>query len=468
MITIQQINEFRERAKAMGKSDVEINNFINQKLQGQEQTPFSPRPQTTDNSTFTSIQQQPSNQKKSVGGFVGNVFKSGGDLIKNTAQAVVHPVETVKSVSKVGLGAAEKVIPGRQGAENEFDQLTNFYKQRYGSFDKLKETVYNDPVGFAADVATLANGVGAVGKLGKVAEIGKFGKVAEAAGEVNRFADPLQAATNVPKAIVPKSFLSKTAEKIYQSALKPSTTLSDAERSSLILTGLKEKIPVNRAGLAKLTREIDGINDEIGKVIAKGKAAGDVVSTDKITSYLEQLKDRAGKTINGRARLADIEEIEQSFLSQYGKTIPTDVAQEIKKNTYQVLRKSYGEMKAVAIESEKTLARGIKEQLAEKYPQLKYLNAQDSALIQLEKQLERAAGRIANRDVVGLGTTVASTANPLAGAVKAIIDNPTVKSKLAIALQQAAERVPKKARIRRVLTKTTRLTQPARESKEER
>jgi hypothetical protein len=461
-MTTQQINEFRRRAKAAGKTDAEIETFI--QLKKNQMAASSSQP---DGEAPFTMRQQPAQQKKSVGGFVGNILKSGGELIKGTAEAIINPIDTAKSIGRIGLGAVEKVVPGRQGAENEFDQLTNFYKERYGSFEKLKETAYNDPVGFASDIATLAGGAGLVAKAGTAAKVGEFSRAAKVASTVNKFTDPLQAVTAIPKAVTPKSFLSATAQKIYQSALKPSTTLSDVDKTKILLTGLREGIPVTSSGLSRLAKELDALNTSIGKVIAQGKKAGDVVKTSEIASYLNEVRARVGKTINGKSRLDDIDEIEQNFLSQFRETIPTDVAQEVKKNTYQVLRKSYGEMKSVAIEAEKALARGIKEELVKKYPQLEYLNARDSALINLEKQLERAVGRIANRDVVGLGTTVASTANPIAGALKALIDNPYVKSKLAIALQKAADRVPRKSRIRRKIVPATRLTQPARESKEE-
>lgn len=405
--------------------------------------------------------------QKTIGGFAGNIAKSGADLIKNTAQAITNPVETVSSLGKIGAGAVAKAIPGRQGVEQNFDNVTDFYKQRYGSFNQLKETAYNDPIGVAGDVATITGGVGAVAKLGTVSKIGNFSKVANVANKINTFTDPLQAVTAIPKSLIPKRYLSTTAEKLYQSALKPSTTLSDIERAKIISTGLKEGVPVNSFGATKLGKELDGLNKEISNVIKEGREAGDVVKTSSIVNILDDVKKKVGLTINGKSRLDEIAEIEDNFLEQYGKTIPTDVAQEIKKNTYQVLRKSYGEMKSTAIEAEKALARGIKEELVIKYPQLKKLNARDSDLINLDKALERAVSRINNRDIVGLGATVASTANPFAGILKAIIDNPTVKSRIGIAIQKVADKKIKPIRKRKPITPATRLTQPARESKEQ-
>lgn len=405
--------------------------------------------------------------KKSVSGFAGNILKSGADLVKNTVQAVAHPIETGKALGGIAVGGVQKLIPGQQSQEGQFDGLINFYKERYGGLEKIKNTLYTDPVGVAGDLATVAGGVGLVAKVGTAAKVGNFAKVAETASTVSKFADPLQAITSVPGKLLPESFLSKTAQKIYQSALKPSTTLTPIERSKILLTGLREGIPVTQKGAMELGKRLDDINGQIAEVIEQGRKVGDVVETSKIVTLLDDVKKEFGLTPNGLSRIDDIDKIKTNFLTQYGDSIPTDVAQQIKKNTYRVLKKSYGEMKGVAIESEKALARGIKEQLVAKYKQLESLNAKDSALINLDKALERAVARIDNTNIVGLGTTTASAVNPWAGMVKAIIDAPLVKSKLGIALQKAADRVPRKAgKIRRSITPAQVLSKPQRETQQ--
>ena len=403
-------------------------------------------------------------EKKTVGGFAGNVLKSGADLVKNTAEAIIHPVQTAKSLGSVALGGVEKLIPGQQSHEGAFNGLIDFYKQRYGGIENIKNTLYNDPIGVAADIATVAGGVQGVAKLGTLAKIGDFSKVGQTAATIGKFTDPLQAVTAIPKAFAPESGLSKLAQSIYGSALKPSTRLSATERTNLLLTGLREGIPVTQKGAAELGKRLDVLNTQIGEVIAAGKKAGDVVETSKISGFLKSVKEEFGLTANGQSRIDDINQIEKNFLTQYGDTIPTDIAQQIKKNTYRVLKKSYGEMKGVAIESEKALARGIKQSLVDKYPQLEYLNAKDSALIQLDNALDKAVSRIGNRDVVGLGTTTAAAASPAFGVIKQIIDLPYVKSKVGIALQKAADRVPKKVRFRKPITPVTTLSKPQRQS----
>jgi len=189
-MTPEKIEQFKSWAKQQGKSDAEINSFIQSKMSSVQGQTFAPKPQPT---LFSPI---PQPEEKSVGGFAGNILKSGGNLIKDTVSAIVNPIDTIKGVGKVALGGVEKLVPGRQGAEDQFDALTNFYKERYGSIDAIKETAYNDPVGFALDASMVLGGAGAgLRAAGKVGQVGRISQVGNVVSKVGRAVDPINAAT---------------------------------------------------------------------------------------------------------------------------------------------------------------------------------------------------------------------------------------------------------------------------------
>jgi hypothetical protein len=104
-------------------------------------------------------------------------------------------------------------------------------------------------------------------------------------------------------------------------------------------------------------------------------------------------------------------------------------------------------MKTSTIEAQKALARGIKEELANQFPELSDLNAREGGLLDLQPVLEKAVQRIGNHQIMGIGTPITAGAakvvsgsnkvGAVAGLMKAVLDNPAVKSKLAIALNQA-------------------------------
>lgn len=417
---------------------------------------------------------------KSVGGFAGNVIKSGADFVKNTANAIIHPIDTAKSLGKVALGGVEKVVPGRQGAENEFDAVTSFFKERYGSLDAIKETAYNDPVGFASDLASILTGGGAaVAKVGKVAQVSKAASAGKALNRAADFVNPMTAATEGLKKIVPTQKLSGMAQDLYQSALKPSTTLSAEQRAEVLLNGLREGIPISKAGLEQLDNTIDSLNGEIASKIKAAGAAGETIMKSDVVSYLDEIREFSKSTLNPKALLKDIDALEDGFMKRasdgaWVDEIPIAEAQQIKQNTYRLLRKSYGEMKGIEVEAQKALTRGIKEQiyktLETEYPELRGLNLRESKLLDLEKQLERATGRITNKDIIGLGEetaaiaggVVAGTPGLLVGLAKKMMDSPEIKSKIGILLQKIADKKPTRpGKIRRVILPSGRLIQDA-------
>jgi len=197
--------------------------------------------------------QEPS---KSFGGFAGNVFSSAGQVIAGTAKAVFNPIDTTKALAGVvrggGAKAGELILEntgvgqnilefankntrgqGEQLARNAEGRLTlagsnvednkdlqtanalgNFYKERYGSGEKIKETMYNDPTGFALDLSALLSGGGTVvGKMDKInkastasktgiaanqaANATKMGTFAEGLRTTSRAIDPLRQGTRL-------------------------------------------------------------------------------------------------------------------------------------------------------------------------------------------------------------------------------------------------------------------------------
>lgn len=122
-------------------------------------------------------------ESPSVGGFLKNTVQSGANFVGNTANALLHPIQTVQNIGGAAVGAAQEL--GGQTNDNtaKFDALTNYFKERYGGVDKLLHTAYTDPVGLAADVsAALGVGGGIAGFASKGAEAAGLGQAAVEAG----------------------------------------------------------------------------------------------------------------------------------------------------------------------------------------------------------------------------------------------------------------------------------------------
>lgn len=85
-----------------------------------------------------------------------NLLSSAWGMAKNVGNAIAHPIDTLGAVGGVALGAAEKLIPGRQDAEDNFDAFAATLKERYGSLENLARTATNDPFVFGSEIVGAA------------------------------------------------------------------------------------------------------------------------------------------------------------------------------------------------------------------------------------------------------------------------------------------------------------------------
>jgi hypothetical protein len=369
---------------------------------------------------------------KGLGTMVSNVPQSGAKVVQDVVGAVASPVQTAKGLME--LATANPAVWGK---------VIENYKQRYGSLENFSNTAIQDPVGTGLDISTLATGAGGAARM--IPGLAKTGQVARGVGLAT---EPWNAFKQVvgrgTAAAIPES----VPQRLYQSAIKPSTVLGQGERTSMLETGLKEGILPTKAGLEKLQDTIIGINSEIGDKIVAGAKSGQAVDASAVVARLDDLYNGFYKNApNASDYLSDIEKIKQKFIDNHGGPIPLDTAQEIKKTIYAINRKAYGELSTVAKESNKALARGLKEEIAGIFPEINALNARESALINLEGAIERAVGRIGNRDLVGIGTPIKGTAfgtltgshqaGMLAALLGSVIDTPAIKAALAVALKKA-------------------------------
>lgn len=130
---------------------------------------------------------------------VTNIPRSAQQFATNLYEAVTSPVQTAKGLMDVGAGALQNVLPepvvnfinqfdanpqASQRAVQAANAAGQFYKDRYGSVEQIKNTIATDPVGAAADLSTLLSG-GATA-LGGVAP-----KTAGVIGQAARYIDPM-------------------------------------------------------------------------------------------------------------------------------------------------------------------------------------------------------------------------------------------------------------------------------------
>jgi hypothetical protein len=343
----------------------------------------------------------------------------------------------------------------RDAVAHPIDTLSADANARQTILDKGKAQLGNgDYIGGAAN--TLYGLIPFVGEgLAKRGEQFVQGDTAKAIGGsvgmgLNLAAPAVLKNVKIPIPAKAANGLKAAAADMYQSALKPSNTLK-AVRSGVnetaVQTGLDQGIAVSKTGLEKLADKIAETNQAMSDAVPAG--TGKTVNKYAVASRLTPLAQDAATQVNPAADLRAISKTGQEFINNQPINIPVEDAMKIKSGTYQSLgNKAYGELKGASIEAQKTLARGIKEETIAQFPELEGLGKFDQQLYQLEPLLQKAVSRIKNHQIFGIGTPAvagrgveAITGSPklamAAAAVKATLDQPAVKSHLAIMLQKA-------------------------------
>ena len=97
----------------------------------------------------------------------------------------------VKFLNKTdpGYNLLKNIVPdGARKAE----AVGDFYKDRYGGIENVKNTFNQDPVGVLLDLSTALGGVGLLGKTATVGKVGKISQAANIASKASQITDPIQ------------------------------------------------------------------------------------------------------------------------------------------------------------------------------------------------------------------------------------------------------------------------------------
>jgi hypothetical protein len=176
----------------------------------------------------------------------GNLGPSTKEFGVSIWQALRHPVQTAEGLGKVVAGGIRKAIPdsikveGGKGTENEelFDATMDFFIQRYGSKDKILNTIEKDPVGFMSDVASLLAGIGGGIKAAGVGAV-------KAAPRVGR---GILRTTPVIEAGLESAGVARTSQALLKGAVRAERAVARASRNT-------EKLLLRTGGATQKTGE---------------------------------------------------------------------------------------------------------------------------------------------------------------------------------------------------------------------
>jgi hypothetical protein len=202
------------------------------------------------------------------------------------------------------------------------------------------------------------------------------------------------------------------ARRMYQGALKPTKAVvsrTPGGEAALAETGLREGLTVSRGGVEKATNLISELDDAVTQAIQGSNAT---VSRNAVSQRLNDTFDTFSRQVNPQGDLQQIRNVGRNFRRANPAQMPVQRAQELKQGTYKAQAKKYGQQAGAESEAEKTLARGLKEEISRAVPEVEPLNSRQAQIIQVRKALEDATRRTGNRDTIGLTDVIAATSNP--------------------------------------------------------
>lgn len=342
------------------------------------------------------------------------LLRTGIEAAGTTVGAGLGALAPVPGASLVGAGAG--YAASRRGAQKLFG-----------------EQVDNTFGGIAEDVA-----------IGGVLQGG--GKLIGKLPFLKRVLSP-EIADFGPKSTVGSKTLNKIAEGIVEKSLKVPPSVKTIARKTAVKTVLSEKVPISKGGLSKTRNLLTDLEDRMDSIVATSPKVNNLIKIDDAMGPVHELRNKLLNTVNGTKLAGQLDDIANNFKNQYGDEITVAQAQAIKQNTNALLRKSYGELKAVETETIKQIVRGLKDKIATEIPEITGINLKYSRLKTLEKHLERAVNRTGNWDLMGLLPTIAGSAVGVgtgnvtkaveAGALLRVLRSPAVQSRLAIMLKSA-------------------------------
>jgi hypothetical protein len=228
---------------------------------------------------------------------VENLPASAGNLISNTVHPLLHPIQTAESFYDIGKGLVSKAA-GAVGVSQDPTQkakdeasanaVGQFFKNRYGSMDNLKNTLATDPAGVLADASTVLTLGGSAAERAP----GIIGDIGEAANKAGQVTNPIASATKYVAAPVAKAATNYIAKPVITNALG----LSTGAGPTAVKTATNAGLEGNQAFLQNMRGDADPT-----KVVAMARSALGQMREDRATAYNAGMGGIAGKSASDSA-----------------------------------------------------------------------------------------------------------------------------------------------------------------------
>ena len=293
---------------------------------------------------------------------ISNVPASAKRFATGLYEAVTSPIQTAKGVLDIGAGALQKVLP--EGAVNFINQFEGnpaaatraveaanavggMFKDRYGSYEGIKRTLAEDPVGAVADLSTLLTG-GSMATARVAPSVSKTLQTASVAtNPLSLVTKPAQAALAAKESMFP-SQLSKQQE---LNAVRDATLRAAQQEGYVVTPGSvsptgKNIISERIAGKTHLEQLASVQNETVTNKLAR-RAAGLPENAPLTSATMQDIRKveyakgyepvkQIGKIKTDPAFLDDLISVESKYAgagASFPGAVPEDVTRLIKNFT---------------------------------------------------------------------------------------------------------------------------------------
>ena len=226
-----------------------------------------------------------------------NIPSSAIKMVEGLTTAVIHPEDTLSAVKSLGIGAAlhaKGVDPSKLNEEDlKAYQLASLMgddlKQKYGSWEGIKNYAITDPLGALGDLSTFAGGFGLAAKGASVAsKSAKLAQMANVLSKVSNVTNPMNAVTK-PLGYVARAAAPALAESAI--GVKASDRLYGKRPGQALLEETTSIYPEKVSEQAQ--QKIQQLEADLVK-----KGTGKVVDYGPTQALAKAFADYAGEGIN--------------------------------------------------------------------------------------------------------------------------------------------------------------------------
>jgi hypothetical protein len=286
---------------------------------------------------------------------------------------------------------------------------------------------------------------------------GKDRSIADAAKEGAIYSVVGRAIPTVAKAAA-KAIPKSVADKLYRSAAKLETVLDPDNVRRLLDSAYENRIQVGtgKRGQDRLVSFLEGLSSTIDDMIKP--VAGDFVSTDRAIDRALLLAKEYKDIPVAKPYLEELGGLVKQFSAEKGSLITVEQAQSIKRKAWRELETVFrkeGRINnptsgtIVGHDFNKAVGSALREEIETKIPGIAGPNQAWGDAIELQRAVDRAVGRISNKDILSIMDPLAMAAakntelwgpGMKAAIARRLLEWPRFKSILAIEIANAGKR----------------------------